>query len=125
MNASTLAAAVLLALAVAIAILFSIGMAVMRDAFQRLHFTTPVAVFSTVFITVAICIMGPDAQTRIKAILIATALVTTNTILNHVNARAFRIRAAGHWPPKPEEKIPVVGRDRFAGSVITEKGGEP
>jgi multisubunit Na+/H+ antiporter MnhG subunit len=111
MNASTITAAVLLALAVAIAVLFSFGMAMMRDALQRLHFTTPVAIFSTILIVAAICIVGPDAQARIKAVLIAITLITTNTILNHVNARAFRIRAVGHWPPKPEEGIPIIGRE--------------
>jgi multisubunit Na+/H+ antiporter MnhG subunit len=102
---------VLLGLAVAVAVFFSLGMAIMSDAFERLHFGAVVAGISGPLIAVAVWIEDNDAQSRIKIILIVLLLLFTNAILSHATARAFRIRQEGHWELEPSEKIPIVGPD--------------
>ena len=105
---------VLLGVAVAIAIVSSIGVAVMRDAFQRIQFSSPVVSISIPLIAVAVWIEEKDPQARIKVILIWILLLVMNSILTHASARAFHIRAKNHWEPLPEDHIPVIGRDRPA-----------
>lgn len=100
----------LLALAVAIAIVFSIGLCVMRDPYQRLHFAAPVVCFSVLFIGIAVWIEDHDAQARIKIILIGLILLFMNSILSYATARAVRIREAGHWEVRAGEPIQFVGK---------------
>jgi len=102
---------VLLGLAVAVAIFFSLGMAIMADAFQRLHFGAVVAGISGPLIALAVWIEDNDAQSRIKIILIVLLLVFMNAILSHATARAIRVRQQGHWEIDPSEKIPIVSPD--------------
>ena len=115
MTGSSIIVAALLSLAVLIAVVFSIGILVMRDALRRLHFITPVAALSTFLIVVAIWVADSQAQSRIKSVLIGLAMFIANAIIGHTNARAFRLRAKGHFDPRPQEQIPVDGQDQFAG----------
>lgn len=106
---------ILLGLAVVLAIACAVGVLVMRDAFQRLHFSAPVVSFSVLFIGVAVWLEDTDPQARIKIILIGLILFVMNSILTHATGKAIRIRQAGKWDPTPDEKIPIVGRQGFAG----------
>ncbi len=112
---------ILLGLAVALAIVCSIGLGVMRDVYQRLHFSAPVVSISMVLIAIAVWIEDSDPQPRIKVLLIGAVLFVMNSILTHATARAARIYQAGHWPPTPDEKIVVVNRHHFAGKVPGEQ----
>ncbi len=109
--AHPIATGILLSVAVALAILCALGVAVMRDPFQRLHFSAPVVSLSVGLIAVAVWLEESDSQARIKVVLTALVLFLMNAILTHATAKAVRIRQAGHWAPRPEDHIPVVGRD--------------
>lgn len=98
----------LLALAVALAIVCSIGLLVMRDAYQRIHFSSPIVTLSMLFICVAIFIEDSDSQARLKAVLIYVLLLVMNSVLSHATARAIRIRQTGHWEPAAAENIPIA-----------------
>ncbi len=101
----------LLGVAVGLAIVCSLGMAIMRDAFQRLHFTASVVSISSLLIVVAVFLEESQAQARLKAVLIALLLLCLNAILTHATAKATRIRKSGHWQVRPEEHIPLQGPD--------------
>ena len=111
-----IASGILLGLAVACTILFSLGLMIMRDAFQRLHFTTPVVAFGAGFIAIAVWIEESDPQAIIKAALILVILTVMNSVLCHATGKAVRIRQAKHWAPRISEGIPLVGTDGPAGS---------
>ncbi len=107
----------LLGVAVALALVCSIGVLVMRDAFQRMHFCSPVVCISSFLIAAAVWVEDDDPQSRIKSLLIAVLLLVMNSLLTHATAKAVRIHGRGHWPPRPEEQIPIVGRDEIAGAI--------
>jgi len=97
---------VLLGLAVVVAILSSVGIAVMRDPYQRLHFISPPASVSALLVTVAIFLGEKQKQAGGKAALVAFLLYFMNAVITHATARAHFVREKGTWPPK--EPIEVV-----------------
>jgi monovalent cation/proton antiporter MnhG/PhaG subunit len=107
---------ILLGIAVLLAILCSVGVMVMRDAYQRLHFSAVVVTFCTLLIAVAVWVEEKDPQPRIKVILIGLILFVMNSVLTAATAKAIRIHEKKHWEPHPEEQIPVIGRDYVAGA---------
>ena len=98
----------LLGVAVALCLLCAVGVAVVRDPYQRLQFNTPVASVAVPLIVAAVWVGDPQWQSRIKATLVGVVLLLMNAVLSHATARAVRIRDVGHWPPTAEEQIPVV-----------------
>jgi len=98
----------LLGIAVLICFLCSLGLMVMRDPLQRLHFATPIVSISIGLIVVAIWVEDGEWQSRIKAVLVALILFFMNSILSHATARAIRIRKLEHWPVTPQEHMPLV-----------------
>jgi monovalent cation/proton antiporter MnhG/PhaG subunit len=91
--------------AVALAVLCSIGIVVMRDPFQRLHFSAAVVSWSAPLLTIAVWLEDSDWQARLKAILITLILFWMNSILTHATARAIRLRQVKHLEPHPNEGI--------------------
>lgn len=115
MNWQPVVTGILLALAVGLALLCSLGLAVMRDPWQRLQFTTPVVAWSAGLIAVAVWLAEGDWQARIKVLLVAGLLFVMNAILASATARAARIRRAGRWPLHRDENVPIVGDDGSTG----------
>ncbi len=107
-----IATGILLGLAVGLAIVCSFGMAIMRDAFQRLHFSASIVSFSSLFIVAAVFLEESQAQARLKVVLIAVLLFCLNAVLTHATAKAIRVRKAGHWEVRPEEHIPLEGKEK-------------
>ncbi len=118
-----LAVEILLAAAVAVALASCIGMVVMRDAFQRLHYLAPAACISPVLIMVAVLLEEGVKQAGIKAILVAAVTFVMNAVLSHATARALRIRELGQLLPRPEQKdvVPVIGVDVQPERVLPEE----
>jgi monovalent cation/proton antiporter MnhG/PhaG subunit len=106
----------LLGAAVALTIVCSIGLLVMRDAYQRLQFCSPVVSVSMFLIVIAVFIEESDSQARFKVVLIYVLSLVVNSILSHATARAIRIRQEGQWSPTKEEEIPVVEDKGIAGT---------
>lgn len=98
----------LLGVAFALCLLCAIGIAVMRDSFQRLHFSSPVTSLAIFLIAIAVWVEDSQWQSRIKAALIALILFLMNAVLSHATARAIRLRRVDHWAPTPDEDIPIV-----------------
>lgn len=106
MTARQLVADVLLWAGVLLTLISCLGVLVMRDAYARLHFSSP-AILGTVCIAVAVVVEDSFSLIGDKAILIALFLVVASPILTHATARAVRIVTRGDWPLTPEERVEV------------------
>ena len=104
MSARDLAVVALLVLGVGITLLSCVGVLVMRNPYDRLHYTAPAAVLAPVAIAVAVVLEERLSAAGIKAVLVAIVLVTTNPVLGHATARAARIRQFGEWTVREEER---------------------
>jgi multicomponent Na+:H+ antiporter subunit G len=115
MNAATIAIQVLLAFAVVVALLCCLGILVMKDFYERLHYMAPVATVSAFCILLAVLIQTGWGQATIKTALVFLVLLFMNAVLTHATARAARIRTLGHWTPDPNEHI--AGTEGVGGRV--------
>ena len=104
MSPRELAVSALLVLGVVVTLFSCLGVLVMRDAYDRLHYTAPAAVLDPVAIAAAVVLEERLSAAGIKALLVALVLVTTNPVLGHATARAARIRQFGEWRVREEER---------------------
>ena len=100
---------VLLFIAVATALFSTLGLVLMKDINERLHYLAPPSTVSVFLIAAAIVIKEGLSQATTKAILAAVALALTNPVLTHATARAARVRQYGHWVSQPEEREREAG----------------
>lgn len=98
----------LLGIAILLCFLCALGLAVMREPYQRMQFTTPIVSVSIWLIVAAIWIEDGQWQSRIKAVLVALILFLMNAILSHATARAIRLRQLDHWEVTADEHLPLV-----------------
>jgi multisubunit Na+/H+ antiporter MnhG subunit len=81
--------AILVGLAAALQVLAALGVLVVRDPFDRLHYTTPPA-YAGVLVAAAVAVaLGPSIATE-KAVLLALVVVATSPVAVQVMARATR-----------------------------------
>ncbi len=99
-----LAITALLAFAVLIALLCALGVLVMRDPYQRVHYTAPAASVSAMAIAAAVLLAEGFNQAGIKTLLVMALLFLMNAVLSHATARAGRIREFGRWQPHASER---------------------
>ena len=95
--------AVLLVVAVLAVLISCLGMLVMRDALDQLHFTAPAATIAPVAVAVAVLLEEPLSSAGIKSVIVAVLLIITTPVLSHATARAARIREHGRWKVLPHE----------------------
>jgi multicomponent Na+:H+ antiporter subunit G len=104
MSPRELAVAALLVVGVGATFLSCVGVLVMRDAYDRLHYTAPAATIAPVAFAVAVVLEERLSAAGIKAVLVALVLLITNPVLGHATARAARIRELGEWTIREEER---------------------
>ena len=95
--------AVLLGVAGLCVVISCLGVLVMRDALDRLHFTAPAGAIAPVAVATAVLVEEPLSSAGIKAVIVALLLVVTTPVLSHATARAARIREHGRWRVLPHE----------------------
>jgi len=88
---------------IATALFSSIGVLVMRNVNDRLHYLGPSGTLSISLVAAAIVLQEGASQATTKAILCAVIVFVTNPVLTHATARAARIRELGDWQ-KPEDR---------------------
>jgi len=110
-TAVDLVAWILLALGVAVTLLSCLGVLVMRNVFDALHYTAPASTIGALAIALSIVVEEGWAAASVKALIVFVLLVTTNPVLTHATARAARIRQFGHWVALRAER---VGEDEAA-----------
>lgn len=97
MTARTLVADILLGLAVLIVLASSVGVLVMRDVYQKLHYVTPVALVAPVIVGLAILVQSGWSVNSLQTWLAIAFMVIAAPFLSHATVRAARIRESGDW----------------------------
>lgn len=87
---------ILLVAGVALQLLSVVGLLVMRDVFDRLHYVG-LSSFGVLLIGVSILVREGFSLIGDKALLIGVLLVLLSPVLVHATARSFRIRERGDW----------------------------
>ena len=109
MSAADIAVAACLAVCVLSALICCLGIVVIKDFFERLHFMSTVTTISAFALLAAVVVKEGWGQAAIKTILTFMVLLLINAVLTHVTARAKRVREHGHWQPDPDEGIEGAG----------------
>jgi monovalent cation/proton antiporter MnhG/PhaG subunit len=97
----TVAVAALLTVGVGVELACCLGVLVMRDVYDKLHYTAPATTIGSLAIALAVVVEESLSQAGIKALLVFGALLVTNPVLTHATARAARVRQLGGWEPDP------------------------
>lgn len=97
MTARSVLTDVLLALAVLVVLGSSLGVLLMRDVYNKLHYVTPAALVAPVLTGLAVLAQsGFDINTG-QTWLTLAFLVVAAPFLSHATIRAVRIRQSGDW----------------------------
>ena len=83
----------LLGIGVLAVLLSCVGVLIVPDAYDKLHYAGPANTVGTVAIVAAIVLRAGFGQAGVKAIVVALVLLSTNAALTHATARAATIRA--------------------------------
>jgi monovalent cation/proton antiporter MnhG/PhaG subunit len=81
-----------LALAAAIVVASSIGILVMPDAYDKLHYITPAAIVAPVLVTIAIFVWMGLSENTGQTIIALAFMVLAGPFLSHATLRAIRVR---------------------------------
>lgn len=104
MSASHLIATILLALGVILELFAVLGMLVMRNAFDRLHYVG-LAGYGGLLIAVAILVRESWSLIGDKALATGVILLFVGPVLVHTTARSFRTRVRGDWRDGIESEV--------------------
>jgi len=96
MSWRAVAAIVLLIAGGSIELLAVLGLCVMRDVYDRIHYVG-LAGFGALLIAVAIVVCESFSLIGDKALLVGVVLVTSGPVLVHTTMRSFLIRERGDW----------------------------
>ncbi len=105
MTVGTRAVEVLLAITVISAWICCLGMVIVSDFYERLHYMASVSTVSMFALLAAVVIEDGWGQATIKTILVALVVFVMNAVLTHATARAARVRQLGHWTADPDEHV--------------------
>lgn len=87
----------LLGLAVVIVLGASVGVLVMRDAYQKLHFVTPAALVAPALVALAIFVQVGLLENTGETLVALLFMVIGGPFLSHATMRAIRVREKGDW----------------------------
>jgi len=88
---------VLLGLAVAVVLGSVAGVLVMRDAYQKLHYVTPVTLVAPVLVGLAVLAQSGWTENAAETWLAVAFMAAAGPFLSHATIRAARIREKGDW----------------------------
>lgn len=104
MSVSHLIATVLLALGVLLELFAVLGIVVMRDVFDRLHYVG-LAGYGALLIAVAILVRESWSLIADKALATGAILLLIGPLLVHTTARSFRTRTRGDWREGIDQEV--------------------
>ena len=90
------AATVLLVAGCSLEVLAVLGLVVMRDVYDRLHYVG-LAGYGALLVAVGILVRESFSLIGDKALATAAVLVVLGPVLTHATARSLRIRQRGDW----------------------------
>jgi monovalent cation/proton antiporter MnhG/PhaG subunit len=100
MSVASVAVGVLLVVGVAIELACCLGVLVMRDAHDKLHYIGPAAILGPIAVAAAIVVRESWSQAGIKAVITAVLMIIANPVLTHATGRALYIRRRDHLEPE-------------------------
>jgi multisubunit Na+/H+ antiporter MnhG subunit len=103
-SASHLIATVLLIAGAALEVFAVLGMVVMRDVYDRLHYVG-LAGYGALAIGIAILVRESFSLIGDKALATGVVLLLIGPVLVHTTARSFRTRELGDWSEGIESKV--------------------
>jgi multisubunit Na+/H+ antiporter MnhG subunit len=112
MTAQDIASDILLGLAVAIVLGASVGVIVMRDAYQKLHFVTPAALIAPLLVAGAVLAQVGVYENSGETFLALLFMVIAGPFLSHATIRAIRVREKGDWRPRKHTKAPAGEKEQ-------------
>jgi len=92
--------AALIALAVFFCLAGAVGMLLMRDPYQRLHYMALPCSVSAWLVATAVIVAEKQKRAGLKVVLIAAVLFAINAVVTQAIARAAWVRSEGQWPPR-------------------------
>jgi multisubunit Na+/H+ antiporter MnhG subunit len=95
---------ILLGLAVLIVAGCAIGILVMPDAYDKVHFVTPAALISPLLVALAVMVQMGVYENTGQSFLALFFLAIAGPYLSHATLRAIRIREKGDWRPGREPR---------------------
>jgi monovalent cation/proton antiporter MnhG/PhaG subunit len=98
-SAVSIAVVVLLVLGVAVELACCLGVLVMDDAYDKLHYLGPAAIVGPLAVAAAVVVRESLSQAGIKALLTAGLLIVASPVLSHATARALYIRQRDRLEP--------------------------
>jgi multicomponent Na+:H+ antiporter subunit G len=104
MSAMSVVVGALLAFGVAVELACCLGVLVMDDAYDKLHYLGPAAIVGPLAVATAVVITESFSQAGIKALLTAGLLIVASPVLSHATARALYIRQRDHIEPGPRRR---------------------
>ena len=103
---------ILLGLAVLIVAGASLGVLLMRDAYQKLHFVTPAALVAPLLVALAILAQVGVYENTGETFLALLFMVIAGPFLSHATMRAIRVREKGDWRPGQRTKAPAGEKEQ-------------
>jgi monovalent cation/proton antiporter MnhG/PhaG subunit len=100
MSVSSVAVGLLLVVGVAIELACCLGVLVMHDAHDKLHYIGPAAILGPIAVAAAIVVRESWSQAGIKAVITAVLMIIANPVLTHATGRALYIRRRDHLEPE-------------------------
>ena len=97
MTVQDIASDILLGLAVLIVLGASLGVLVMRDAYQKLHFVTPAALVAPVLVALAVLAQVGVYENAGETFLALLFMIIAGPFVSHATMRAIRVREKGDW----------------------------
>jgi len=107
---------VLLGVAAAVVLASSAGLLLMRDAYAKLHYVTPIALVAPVIVGLAVLARSGLTEDTMETWLAVLFLVISGPFLAHATVRAARIREHGDWRPGPGQGLARSDSPRRDGS---------
>jgi monovalent cation/proton antiporter MnhG/PhaG subunit len=104
MSASHVIATVLLVVGVVLELFAVLGMVVMRDVYDRLHYVG-LAGYGALAIGIAILVRESFSIIGDKALATGIVLLLVGPVLVHTTVRSFRTREIGDWSEGIESKV--------------------
>ena len=98
---------VLLGIAVVIVAGASLGVLLMRDAYQKLHFVTPAALVAPALVALAVLVQTGWYENTGETCLALFFLMIAGPYLSHATMRAIRVRETGDWRPGAGHRQPA------------------
>ena len=103
---------VLLGLAVAIVLASAVGVLVMRDAYQKLHFVTPAAMVAPLLVALAIAVQHGVYENTGESFLALGFMLIAGPFISHATVRAIRVRETGDWRPGRHGQAPAEEKEQ-------------